>query len=176
MFLSLNSYAQPRVRPIQWAQPVIGTHLKNFYQLDEGVYRSRQPDDEDFAMLQGMGIKEVLNLRHHFSDKGEAKNTAITLHHLKLDAGSLTEDDIIKALKIIKNRKGAIVFHCWHGADRTGAVAAAYRIVFNGWSKAQAIDELTQGGYGFHSSLYDNIVQLIENLDTEHVKFHLGLN
>jgi len=168
-------FTQPRLRPNQWAQPVIGSELDNFYKLDDGVYRSKQPDDDTFAMLQNMGIKEVINLRRHHSDDDEAQNTNLMLHSIKINAGSITEDHLIEALSIIQNRKGPVVFHCWHGSDRTGAVAAAYRIIFNDWSKADAIDELNNGGYGYHSSIYGNIVELIENIDVTHVKFHLGI-
>ncbi len=167
-------FSQPRERPDNWAVEIINSGLDNFHKIDEGVYRSKQPDEETFAMLQSMGIKEVLNLRRHHSDNDEAEDTNLTLHHIKINAGSITEDHLIKALSIIQNRKGPIVFHCWHGSDRTGAVAAAYRIVFQGWSKSQAIDELRNGGYGYHAKIYGNIVELLENLDVEHVKFHLS--
>jgi protein tyrosine/serine phosphatase len=168
-----NSYSQPKLRPAKWATQVIGTELDNFHKMDEGVYRSKQPDEETFAMLENMGIKEILNLRRHHSDNDEAEETDLTLHHIKINAGSITEDHLIKALSIIKNRKGPIVFHCWHGSDRTGAVAAAYRIIFNNWSKADAIDELENGNYGYHEQFYGNIKDLINNLDVDHVKFHL---
>lgn len=173
LFICNNSFSQARIRPAQWAQEVIGTELSNFYRIDDGVYRSKQPDEETFAMLQNMGVKEVLNLRRHHSDDDEAEDTNLTLHSIKINAGSITEDHLIEALTIIKNRKGPIVFHCWHGSDRTGAVAAAYRIIFNNWSKADAIDELRNGDYGYHASIYGNIVELLENLDVKHVKFHL---
>lgn len=178
MSLSLfnNSFAEPKVRPAQWAQEIIGTELDNFYKIDVGVYRSKQPDEDTFGMLQKMGVKEVLNLRRHHSDVDDAENTDIKIHHIKINAGSITEDHLIQSLMIIHNRKGPIVFHCWHGSDRTGAVAAAYRIVFNDWSKKQAIDELRNGGYGYHASIYGNIVELLENLNVDHVKFHLGLD
>ena len=169
-----SGFTQPRLRPAQWATEIIGTELDNFYKIDEGVYRSKQPDDDTFVMLENMGIKEVLNLRRHHSDIDEAKDTKLKLHHIKINAGSITEDHIIEALAVIKNRKGPIVFHCWHGSDRTGAVAAAYRIIFNNWSKADAIDELQNGDYGYHEKFYGNIKDLINNLDIEHVKYHLN--
>lgn len=162
-------------RPTQWAQNISGTELDNFYKIDDGVYRSKQPDEETFAMLEKMGIKEVLNLRRHHSDTDEAEKTDLNLHHIKINAGSITEDHLIEALSIIKNRKGPIVFHCWHGSDRTGAVAAAYRIIYNNWSKADAIDELINGGYGYHEGIYGNIKELLENLDVDRVKKQLNI-
>ena len=173
LFIFQTSYAQPRLRPAEWAKEVIGSELDNFYKIDEGVYRSKQPDDEAFSMLEKMGVKEVLNLRNFHSDDDEAENTGLKLHRIEINAGSITEDHLIEALRIIQNRKGPIVFHCWHGSDRTGAVAAAYRIIFNDWTKEDAIDELENGDYGYHEKFYGNIKDLLNNLDVKHVKFHL---
>ena len=59
------------------------------------------------------------------------------------------EEQLIEALRIIKNRKAPIVIHCHHGSDRTGAVCALYRVVFQNVSKEDAIHEMTEGGFGF---------------------------
>ncbi len=170
-----NNNSGPRLRPSRWAIPIIGTDLDNFHKVDEDVYRSKQPDDDNFAMLEQMGIKEALNLRRYHSDDDEAQKTNITLHRIKINAGSITEDHLIEALRFIQNRKGPIVFHCWHGSDRTGAVAAAYRIIFNDWSKEEAIDELENGDYGYHEKFYGNIIKLLKNLDVENVKSNLNI-
>lgn len=162
--------AEPRLRPAQWAAPIIGSSLNNLYQVDEGIFRSEQPDDEAFDELAVLGIAEVLNLREYHSDESEAKGSAINLHRIKIDTGSINESQLIEALGIIGKRKGPILVHCWHGSDRTGAVIAAYRVVINGWSKEKAVDELVNGGYGYHASVYPNIVELVQNLDVERVK------
>ena len=41
--------------------------------------------------------------------------------------------------------------HCQQGADRTGTMMAFYRIAVQGWPKDDAIAEMKNGGYGFHS-------------------------
>ena len=94
--------------------------LTNLYQIDSGVYRSEQPSKEDFKALEKYGIGEVLNLRNRHSDDDEAKGTSIKLHRVKTKAHSISERELIQALRIIKNRKAPIVFHCHHGSDRTG--------------------------------------------------------
>ena len=86
-----------------------------------------------------------------------------------LEKYGISEDQLINALRIIKNRKGPIVFHCHHGSDRTGAVCAMYRIVFQGVSKQKAIQEMTEGGFGFHR-IYKNIIRTIEKADIERIK------
>jgi hypothetical protein len=44
-----------------------------------------------------------------------------------------------------------------------------YRIVFQGCSKDEAIDELIHGGYGYHS-LYTNIPEFIRQADIEEIR------
>lgn len=92
------------------------------------------------------------------------------LHQIKVNTGKMTEDQVTDALKIISNRKGPILIHCWHGSDRTGVVIAAYRIVFNNWSKSQAIDEMVNGGYGYHARTYPELVTRVEQLDISKIK------
>ncbi len=143
--------------------------IDNFHKVDEGVYRSSQPNEKQFKMLEDAGITEVLNLRRFNSDDNEAKDTSITLYHIPVRASRIGEKQYLEALRIIKNRKGNIVIHCHHGSDRTGGVIAMYRIVFQGWTKEQAIDELKNGGYGFHS-VFKNIPSTINKIDIEAFK------
>ena len=165
LLLAAAGYGQtPQAEKIE----LPGSELSNFYRIDEGVYRSDQPTAADFRALEQYGIREVLNLRNFHSDDDEAAGTSLVLHRLKTRAGRIGEDDLIEALRIVKNRKGPILIHCWHGSDRTGAVVAMYRIVFQGVSKADAIRELTEGGFGFHK-IYGNIPETIRNIDIEQV-------
>lgn len=143
--------------------------LDNLYQFDEGVYRSEQPSKKDFRALEAYGIKEVLSLRRFHSDDDEAEGTNIKLHRLKTHAHSISEKQVIEALKIIKDRQGPILIHCRHGSDRTGAVLAMYRIVFQNYTKEQAIEEMKEGGFGFHK-IYRNIVRLINKADIDEIK------
>ena len=175
LFVSVNLHAEPRLRPDTWGVAIIGTSLSNLYQVDKGIYRSAQPDDDDIHDLQSLGIREVLNLREFHSDKGELGSASFVLDRVKMNAGEVSEAQVTKALKKIKNRKGPILIHCWHGSDRTGATVAAYRIVFGHWSKAQALDEMLHGGYGYHASFYPNLVDLIKNLHTVKIRQELGL-
>jgi len=173
----LNSYALAEIglRPDEWATPVIGSSLDNLYALDNNVYRSEQPDNKAFLELELFGIKEVLNLRRFFSDADDAENTQLKLHQIKTNAGDITTEEILEALKIIKNSQGPILIHCWHGSDRTGIVSAAYRIVFQDWSKENAIRELKDGGFGYHSNIYPNIIDTLNTLDVDSLKRELGI-
>ncbi len=150
-------------------------NLDNVYRIDEGVYRSEQPNSKDFKLLEKYGIKEVLNLRRWHSDNDEAEETSLTLHRIKTNAHSLSMDEIIEALRVIKNRQGPILIHCKHGSDRTGAVIAMYRIIFQNVSKEKAIEEMCNGGFGFHR-IYRNIVRRISKADIDLIRRKLEID
>lgn len=169
------AFAEPRIRPDTWARPVIDTELENFHRVDDGLYRAGQPDDDDFADMKSLGIKEILNLREFHSDD-EAKEHKFRVHRVKMDAGEVTAAQLLEALKYIKNREGPLLVHCWHGSDRTGATIAAYRMVFQNWDRQQAIDEMVNGGYGHHETIYDNLPELLKTLDVEKMRRELGLS
>lgn len=151
-----------------------GSKLENCYRIDQDIYRVEQPSAEDFKALEKFGIREALNLRNWHSDDNEAEGTNIKLHRIATRAMTIDEADITKALKIIQNRKGPILFHCLHGSDRTGAVCAMYRIVFQNIPKEEAIREMTEGGFGFHS-IFNQIIYMIRRADINKIKKELNL-
>jgi protein tyrosine/serine phosphatase len=148
--------------------------LDNMYQVDDGVYRSEQPDKNRFKALEKYGIKEILNLRYWHSDKKHAKETDLTLHRVRMHAHDANNFDVVSALRIIKNRKGPVLIHCHHGSDRTGLIIAMYGIVFQNKIKQEAIDEMINGGFGFHK-IYGNIPRYINNADIDGIKKQLNL-
>ena len=148
--------------------------LKNFYRIGENVYRSDQPSAACFRELEKFGIREVLNLRCYHSDQKEAQGTSLTLHHLRTRATLLSLKDLIAAMRIIRDRKGPLLFHCWHGSDRTGAVAAMYRMVFQHVPKQVAIDEMVEGLFGFHM-IFDNLIDTIDEADIPEIRKELGI-
>lgn len=143
--------------------------LKNFYRIGKDVYRSDQPSAACFRELEKFGIREVLNLRCFHSDIKEARETSIRLHHLRTRATLLSLDDLIEAMRIIRDKQGPLLFHCWHGSDRTGAVAAMYRMVFQGIPKQQALDEMVEGIFGFHM-IFDNLIDTIEEANISQIR------
>ena len=159
-------------RPASWATPMIGSDLENWYKVSDKLYRSQQPNVAEIKDLQKIGINHILNLRFHHSD-AELQKQGLTIKRVPMNAGGITQDQVIEALKFIQETDGPVLVHCWHGSDRTGCISAAYRVVIQGWDKQAAIDELMNGGYGFHS-LYDNIPVLIKQLEVEEIKKQLS--
>jgi protein tyrosine/serine phosphatase len=161
--------ADARLRPQSWATPVLSENLHNWYQVDQLVYRSEQPDAEAMAEVEKFGIRRVLTLREYHDDEDETKASGLQIFRIPMNAAKIETKDVVQALKIIKASDEPILVHCWHGSDRTGTVIAMYRIVEQGWSKEAAIDELKNGGYGYHS-IYGNIIDFINNADIDNLK------
>ena len=65
--------------------------------------------------------------------------------------------------------RGPYLVHCQHGADRTGTMVAMYRMVIQGWSREKAVDELVNGGYGFHP-MWKNILEYLQNVNVEKIQ------
>ena len=78
-------------------------------------------------------------------------------------------------LQIATNKKRTpVLVHCLHGADRTGTMCAVYRIAVQGWTKDEAIREMTEGGFNFHS-VFDNLPEWIRELDIESIRRDAGI-
>jgi protein tyrosine/serine phosphatase len=159
----------PRVRPDTWARPILSDHLENWHQLDDKVYRSAQPDRAGFLEATRLGIRTVLNLRDRHTDEKAVRGLDLRACRVEMEAGDIREADVVAALRILRAADGPVLVHCWHGSDRTGLVCAMYRIVFLGWSKADAIDELIHGGYGYHR-VYRGIPKFIEDVDVARLR------
>lgn len=157
-------------RPAKWAKAVASKNVENFFAVDEGLYRSAQPNHAAMLELEKMGIKTVLNLRNFHDDKEEAQGAKLELVAVPINTWQITDDDVIKALRIIKDKsRRPLLVHCQHGADRTGTIIAIYRIVVQGWSKEDALKELIEGGFGYHS-IWTNIPRYINAADIEQIK------
>jgi protein tyrosine/serine phosphatase len=165
-------FSQTQNRPSSWGVKIPSKNLDNLYRVSDDLYRSEQPSNEAFVELKGMGIKSVLNLRTTEKDDELIGNLNLKTYLVPMDAGNFTDKEIIEALKVISNAPKPILVHCRHGADRTGVVVAMYRIIFQGWTKDDALNELLNGGYGFHTT-YKNIPEYIKNVNVESIKSEL---
>jgi len=158
-------------RPAEWAVPMEDREgLDSLYRVSEGLYRGAQPEDEGFAELRRLGIRTVVNLRTFHSDRSETAEAGLDYVHIDAQAWDAEDEEVVDFLKIATDPERQPVFvHCQHGADRTGVMVAAYRIAVEGWSKDEAIREMTEGGYGFHS-VWKNLVDYVRELDVGRIR------
>lgn len=154
----------------KWAEPIELPGLPNFHKVSDDLYRGAQPTAEGMKELEKLGIKTVINLRSMHSDRDEIKDTALAYEHINMTTWNIEDKDVMRFLQIVADPNRTPVFvHCQHGADRTGTVCAIYRIAVQGWSKDEAIDEMTKGGFGYHS-IWQNLPNYILKLDVEEIK------
>jgi protein tyrosine/serine phosphatase len=139
--------------------------LSNFARLSDNVYRGAQPEQQGFAQLKKMGVKTIINLRNFHSDEKYLKGLGFQYIEIPMNAGDTNETNVIKFLKAATDPNNLpLFFHCQHGSDRTGMMAAIYRIYVESWDKEKAIAELPV--FGFHE-IYDDIRDYIRKLDIE---------
>ena len=163
-----------RVRPTNWAQPVLGKGVANWFVVSPDVHRCAQPSRAGMRQLAAFGIQSVVNLREYHSDVDEVEGTPLALNELPLDAGDLTYAQLVDALRAVVQAKKPVVVHCWRGADRTGAVVAAWRVAIDGLTPSEACDEMVAGGFG-HSAFYGNLRTLVTGLDPASLRRDVGL-
>ena len=164
--LSLMAHAG-QARDVNWAKPITISGLPNLNQVTPNLYRSAQPSAAGFAAGEKqLHLLTVLNLRESSSDGPLLLGTALGNQSVPMNAMHITTAEVISALKIIRaaEANGPVLVHCLHGADRTGVVIAMYRIIYQDWSKEQALDEMKNGGFNFHS-IFFNIPAFIKNAD-----------
>jgi tyrosine-protein phosphatase SIW14 len=153
------------VRPAGWAAPVLIRGAPNCYKVSDFLYRGAQPNREGFLELKNMGVKTIINLREFNSDTKLLEGTDLKYFHIPSDITRPVKKDYQKVLDIAGNPEFQPVFiHCYYGADRTGTAVALYRIIAQRWDTGEAIRELQQGGYGFHS-IYREIVIFIRDFN-----------
>jgi protein tyrosine/serine phosphatase len=164
-------------RDASWAVPLTLEGVPNLNRVAPNLYRSAQPTAEGFrAAENSLKLRAVLDLRSLHSDEDLIKGTQIRVNAVPMNAWSINTDDVIVALKVIKaaEAKGPVLVHCRHGADRTGVVIAMYRIVYQGWTKQQALDEMEHGGFNFHS-VFANIPSFVQKADIAAYKRALAI-
>lgn len=168
--LLIAAPADAASRSPRWAAPVEVPGVPNLHRIDRNLYRSAQPTPEGMKNLEKMGIKTIVNLRSYNDDTSETRGTDLREIRIRMHAWDPDAREIVRVLRIIADESGGpYLVHCQHGADRTGMSVAMYRMVVQNWGRDEAIDEMRNGGYGFHS-IWTGIVKFLENVDVEKIK------
>ena len=157
-------------RPAQWAKPESAPGVANLHRVTPLIWRSAQPTAEGLREMERRGVKTVINLRHNHDDAEEAAGTKLRLVRVKMNTWHIEDEDVAIAIAALRKKENApFLVHCQHGADRTGIVCAMFRMVGQGWTREDAIREMREGGYGFHSA-WKNIVRYLEKADVKKMR------
>ena len=144
------------------AGSVPGIH--NFDRVDDHVYRGGQPTDEGFDYLAKLGVKTVMDLRETGA-RSRAEELAVTgdgMTYVNVPMTGLTpptDAEISKILAILEDSAtGPVFVHCRRGADRTGAVIAAYHIDHDRWDNDRALADAKAHSMSFFQLPRENYI------------------
>lgn len=168
-FSSCSKMPAAEIRKQEWSKPAVQSSVHNLYKVDDKLYRSAQPDSDDFKELNELDIRHDLNLRQYHGDTKYLKEVDIVEYRIPIQPFSMSYEQLVEAVRFIVNAKEPVLVHCRHGSDRTGTVVAGYRIAVQNWDKEDAIDEMIHGGYGHHE-IFENLRELLRSLNVEQFK------
>lgn len=144
--------AAVKPRPENWAQTVEVAGMPNLHRVSPELYRSALPGERGYESARKFGIKTVVNLRPGPSTSDLNGKPDPDYLNIPVRTSEPTYDQARLFLKVVDDpARAPVLLHCYHGADRTGAFIALYRINRQGWTKDEAIREMTGGGYHFHT-------------------------
>jgi protein tyrosine/serine phosphatase len=148
-------------RPAEWAQPVEVQY--NLFQMSPTLYRSALPDQGAVPLLTQLKVATVINFLPE-SDSSWLTTPGIEQVQLPYRTNHVDDAQVLTALRAIQaaEAKGPVLMHCKHGSDRTGLMAAMYRVVIQGWSKEDALNEMTQGGFGDSTHFKDGVRYMMQ--------------
>ncbi|MFP4054083.1 MAG: tyrosine-protein phosphatase [Phycisphaerae bacterium] len=113
------------------------------------LVRCEQPSGDQWRRLKRFGISRVVNLRTVAEGPADfaggqdfCSRQSWELQHQPItrklpDLGQI--DDFLFAAR---DPNATVLFHCKHGEDRTGVLAAAYRVVVQNWTVRKAMAEM----------------------------------
>jgi protein tyrosine/serine phosphatase len=129
------------------------------------LYRGAHPGDAGIEALAKAGIRTVIDLQgddtsadagesqaDRLEEQGIVEGNGMTFFNVPLSSMKFDFDDqaqkINTALDLISDPANQpVFFHCFHGEDRTGVLAALYRIVYQGCTIDQAHHEMIEDGH-----------------------------
>lgn len=143
-------------------KPDLSNQISNFQILGPDLWRGAQPTPHAFSLLKESGAKTVISLREDQPALLKEKEivTALGMAYFAIPMRPFAvpeEESIDNFLDIVSDPQNQPCFvHCLHGMDRTGVVAAIYRMQNYDWSFEEAQDELMK--MGFHPE-FQNLYQ-----------------
>jgi tyrosine-protein phosphatase SIW14 len=138
--------------------------VENLARINATLYRGAQPDAAGFKVLKELGVKTVISFRSYHTEKKDVEAAGMTAVQIPVQAdvfGSTPPtDEQLKAFfdLVLDPKNHPVYFHCAHGKDRTGTLGALWRIEVEGWTNAEAIEEMQ--AFGYHD-IYKDLIEFV---------------
>ena len=135
----------------------LGSTIQNFCVVTPDVlWRGARPDKDGAAWLIRQGVRTIVNLELILDDKpafgqatvADANNYEVgyfRIHDwepLPILAPTVVDEHVAHFLAIVSQQPKPVYVHCRSGMNRTGVMVAAYRVLIEGVSDEEAIEEM----------------------------------
>lgn len=139
--------------------------IPNFAEVSPTLFRGGQPDAEGYRQLAAMGVKTAISFRYFHDGREDAEAAGLEFVRLPIHASITSsppsEEQVQEFFDIVLDPARQPVFiHCKHGSDRTGTMAALYRMECQGWEAPRAIREMQDLGY---HDYYRDLIGYVED-------------
>lgn len=142
--------------------------IQRLKKITEGLYRGSAPSPKEVLWLkETLGIKKIVSLDRETGDKIERACEMLDIEQAKMyiDANKSSLLNLFSQdLKKLLLEGGPTYIHCHHGKDRTGLLAAVFKVKYMGMKPEKAIEEAKSLGFGIGVNpewvkLYEKIIR-----------------
>ncbi len=138
--------------------------IDRFARIDDGLYRGASPSDAGLELLARAHVRTLVCLRSQVPYREKAEALGFRIVHIPIPlVGEPREDEVLRFLDVTTD-PGArpVFFHCRVGEDRTGAMAAMYRMQVQGWPMEAARAEMERFGF---SAYWRDLARFVRRFD-----------
>ena len=126
--------------------------IHRFKKVTDGVYRGSAPSPKDVKDLkEKYGINKIISLDQKTGDRIVRTCKLLQINHFIIPLDG-TKKSLLNFLshdfKKLLIEDGPTFFHCFHGKDRTGLLAAIFKCKYMGISPQDALKEAKSLGFG----------------------------
>jgi protein tyrosine phosphatase (PTP) superfamily phosphohydrolase (DUF442 family) len=122
--------------------------LPRLARVTRWLYRGGEPTQEGLARLKEMGIRTIIDVQGLSNRREEVEAAGMYYLRIPLYAWNPSDKAVIEFLKACAFRdRGPFYVHCWLGTERTAFMTAIYRMVYCGWTRQAAINEMLDNDY-----------------------------
>lgn len=168
----------PRIEPATQLEGV-----GNFGEVDAaGLYRGRKPDGpEGMQSLKEKGVTLVIDLIEGPAEAADgtgrskehvwADEVGLRYENIKTSVADFSPESVRRVFDVIEAeiaRGGRVFLHCARGVDRTGTIAAMWRMTHqDGWTPRLAMAEMRQFGWNGHTPSTQRMGEMVANPPSE---------
>jgi len=162
-------------RPANWAQRMQMGGVPNLHKVSDTLYRSAEPKSEGMQALKALGVKTIVGLLSTHPLLDGVGKAGLRYEDVPMMGSSPQEPEAVQFLQIVTDpNRTPVLVCCRNGADDTGTMCAVYRMAIQGWTKEEAVREMTEGGFGFRA-IWRSPSLWFNGLDIEKIRKQAGI-